>query len=133
MSNSQVAYLLARLAIAATMFGHGLVRLPKLAAFSEGMVAKFEKSVLPAFFVSPFSYVLVFTELTVGLLLLIGLWTRGALVAGALAMVSLIFGSCLIEEFGALPSQMIHAAYCCILLVYLPHNRYALDEYLRKS
>ena len=40
-------FLLLRFALASSMLGHGLVRLPKLAVFSSGMVTSFEKSMLP--------------------------------------------------------------------------------------
>ena len=41
MKNASAAYLLARLPIAMSMFGHGLVRIPKLEKFSAGMVKEF--------------------------------------------------------------------------------------------
>jgi thiosulfate dehydrogenase [quinone] large subunit len=41
------SFLLLRLGIGISMFGHGLVRLPKLAGFSKWMVTSFEKSLLP--------------------------------------------------------------------------------------
>lgn len=81
---NKTAYLLLRLAIGASMFGHGLVRLPKLNAFSDWMVGSFEKSILPQALVVPFSYVLPIAEFTVGLLLILGLFTRQALIGGGL-------------------------------------------------
>lgn len=41
------SFLLLRLAIGASMLGHGLVRLPKLQTFSHWMVGSFAKSILP--------------------------------------------------------------------------------------
>ncbi len=81
-------YLLARLAIAASMFGHGLVRLPKLQGFSNWMVESFSTSMMPLALVKPFSLVLPIVEFITGLLLIAGLFTRTALMAGSIAMLS---------------------------------------------
>ncbi|OZI08307.1 DoxX family protein [Siphonobacter sp. BAB-5385] len=130
--NQTLAFILARLALAMSMLGHGLVRIPKLNGFSAWMLGKFKDSMLPEVLVLPFSYALPVAELLVGVLLLIGWMTRQALVAGAVVMILLIFGSSMIEDWGAIPSQLIHAAYCCILLVFVDtHNAYAVDKRLR--
>lgn len=122
------SFFLLRLAIGASMLGHGLVRLPKLDQFSAWMVSSFEKSLLPSFLVLPFSYALPFLEFSVGLLLVLGLFTRPALLAGAVLMVLLIFGTTLIENWEALPSQLIHAAFFALLYPYAqPSNRTGLD------
>lgn len=122
------SFLLLRLAIGASMFGHGLVRLPKLNGFSNWMVATFEKSMLPKAMITPFSYLLPIAEFTIGLLLLSGLFTKPALIAGGLVMTILILGSCLIENWEILPSQLIHAAFFAILLQFAANNTYSLDN-----
>lgn len=132
-SDSDRAFLLARIAIGMSMFGHGVVRLPKLTAFSDGMVEQFTGSMLPAFMVVPFSYLLPVAELITGILLLIGLFTREALIAGGFIMVALIFGTSMVENWGALPSQLIHTAFFCVLLRYVSeHNMAAADHWFRK-
>ena len=127
-----ITFLLLRLAIGASMFGHGLVRLPKLAGFSNWMVGSFEKSILPLSLVRPFSYALPILEFTIGLLLITGLFTRIALVAGALVMIVLIFGTTLIENWDAITSQLIHAAFFAIMLQFIQYNSYALDVLLKR-
>jgi thiosulfate dehydrogenase [quinone] large subunit len=129
---NQIAFLLLRLAIGASMFGHGLVRLPKLTGFSNWMVGSFEKSMLPLSLVRPFSYALPILEFTVGLLLITGIFTKAALIAGALVMVALIFGTTLIESWDAITSQLIHAAFFAILLQFVQYNAYALDNLLKR-
>lgn len=111
------------------MLGHGFVRIFKLKAFSDGMVSNFEESMLPEIIVLPFSYVLPFAELIVGILLIIGLWTRKALVTGGFIMVILIFGSSMIENWGAIPSQLIHSAFFALLLHYLGDNTLSIDSW----
>ncbi|SEM42785.1 thiosulfate dehydrogenase [quinone] large subunit [Chitinophaga rupis] len=126
-----VSFLLLRLAIGASFFGHGLVRLPKLAAFSGWMTGTFKKSMLPEMLVIPFSYALPVAEFIIGLLLLSGLFTKAAAVAGSIVMLILIFGTCMIENWEALPSQFIHIAFLAALLQFIQHNSWALDEMMR--
>ncbi len=125
------AYILLRLAAGISMLGHGLVRLPKLTAFSDGVVRDFEKSFLPAFLVKPYALALPFAELITGLLLVSGLFTRQAATSGGIVMLSLITGTCLIENWNALPSQLIHIAFFAILIQYTEANGLAVDK-LRK-
>src|ERR1700743_1863563 len=94
-----VAYLLVRLTIGASLFGHGLVRLPKLGAFHAQLMGEFAKSILPGPLVSGCGYLLPFADLLTGLLLVAGLLTRAAAVAGALVMIVLVFGATSIEHF----------------------------------
>lgn len=126
-------FLLLRLAAGASMLGHGLVRLPKLHAFSQWMTGSFQKSMLPSWMVSPFSLVLPIAEFTIGLLLVAGLFTRPALIAGGVVMILLIAGTTLIENWEALPSQLIHAAYFAVLLQFTAFsNSFALDNLFKK-
>ena len=126
------AYLLSRLAIGLSFFGHGLVRLPKLAGFSNWMVGQFSKSFLPEVLIVPFSYVLPFAEFIAGTLIILGLFTRQGLILAGLVSLALIFGTTMIENWEALPSQLIHVAFLSLLLAYLPHNTYAVDKINKK-
>ncbi|SFF03621.1 thiosulfate dehydrogenase [quinone] large subunit [Chitinophaga sp. CF118] len=125
-------YLLLRIAIGTSIFGHGLVRLPKLSAFSTWMVNGFEHSLLPKALVLPFSYALPIAEFLVGLLLIAGLFTRPALIIGAAMMIILILGTTLIENWEALPSQLIHVLFLTILLQFIQQNNWALDNIIKK-
>lgn len=95
------------------------------------MVGEFQNSLLPEDFVKPFSYILPFGELITGLLLLIGLFTKQACVLGALIMLALIFGSSMIEEWGSIPSQLIHGGILVFLLQHITSNQYALDAKIK--
>ncbi|MCF6405929.1 DoxX family membrane protein [Chitinophaga filiformis] len=132
MINNTVSFLILRLAIGVSMFGHGLVRLPKLDKFSGWMVKSFENSMLPASLVKPFSYALPVAEFLIGLLLIIGLFTRQSLIAGSIVMIFLILGTTLIESWEALVSQLIHVVFFALLLGYVTYNSYALDKLLKK-
>lgn len=121
-------FLLLRLAAGVSLLGHGLVRLPKLSGFSAWMVSTFAKSMIPTTLITPFSYVLPVAEFITGLLLVTGLFTRSALVAGSLIMILLIFGTCMIENWEALPSQLIHVALLATLLSFISSNSFAIDK-----
>lgn len=132
MKEHDFVYLLARLPIAWSMFGHGLVRIPKLPVFSSGMVKAFSHSILPASVVQSFAYSLPFLELLTGLFIIMGLFTRQALLVGFLLMMSLIFGSSLIEDWQNVFIQMMYAIYFVLLMLFLTYNRYSLDYVMTK-
>ena len=128
-----LTYLLVRLAVAISLFGHGLVRLPKLNIFSNWMIKSFESSMLPKLLVIPFSYTLPIAEFIIGTLLILGLFTKTALVMGGIVMLMLVLGTCLIENWEALPSQMIHVAFIAILLQFVKNsNAFSLDSIIFK-
>jgi thiosulfate dehydrogenase [quinone] large subunit len=126
------SFLLLRLAIAISMFGHGLVRLPKLTTFSNWMVGSFENSMLPKIIVTPFSYILPIAEFSIGLFLLLGIFTKPSLVAGAIVMLILLFGTSMIENWEAIPSQLIHIAFFALLLHFADYNSWAIDTLIKK-
>jgi len=127
------SFLLLRLAIGASMLGHGLVRLSKLETFSHWMMGSFAKSILPQALVVPFSYVLPIAEFIIGLLLITGLFTKPALIAGSLVMIILVFGTCMIENWEALPSQLLHVTFFTVLLQFIGSNSWAIDQLLIKQ
>lgn len=132
MNNSSLAYVLLRIAMGVNMLGHGLVRLPKLSAFAEGMIKGFEKSWLPASMVHLFGTVLPFLELTIGLLLIIGWQTRLACIAGSLLIITLLFGSSTVENWDWMGIQMIYALFFYFLISKLEHNSFSLDKRIAK-
>jgi thiosulfate dehydrogenase [quinone] large subunit len=131
MINNPTAFLLLRLAIAASLFTHGLVRLPKLDKFSAWMIGNFEKSMIPKFMVLPFSYALPIAEFSIGLLLILGIFTKPALIAGSVVMIMLLSGTGMIENWEAIPSQLIHIAFFAILLSNIEYNSYSIDNFLK--
>lgn len=105
-----------RLPVALSLLGHGLVRLPKLQAFSEWMTGTMEKSFIPSVLVMVLSYALPFIELILGISLLIGYKTKYSIYASLALMSMLIFGSTTIEDWGSIEAQLIHAIYLFALL-----------------
>jgi len=131
MKKEQFTYLLARLPMGLSFFGHGLIRIMKMETFSAGMVKQFSKSVLPEGLVSLFGHVLPFLEFITGILLLFGLFTRFAVVLGVAIVLSLIFGSSLIEQWNAIFTQLFYAAYLAGLYYFADYNGYSIDHRYR--
>jgi len=125
-------YLMARLPIAVSALGHGLDRIPKLQIFSDHLISQFSKSILPIKLISPFSMLLPFIELGVGILLILGLFTRFACVVGLVTMLALILGSCLIEQWDNVLSQMLYSLYFVMLYYYAFYNRYSFDRLMSR-
>lgn len=123
----RLAYLMLRLILGLSILMHGLVRLPHLSAFTNDMVKLFVGTPLPAVIVRPFALGLVFVESIVGLLVLLGLWTRSALIVGVLTMAALVFGTTLRSDWNTLAIQMLYALIYAVLIATREHNTYSLD------
>jgi thiosulfate dehydrogenase [quinone] large subunit len=131
----RLAYLLLRLAIGSAMLMHGVVRVFVIGAgaFAGGMVRQMAHAPLPSVLVRLFGTVLPFGELILGLLLVLGLWTRWGLVAGVLLMLSLIFGSGLNSDWQGIGIQLTYAAIFCVLLGLRRYNALSLDGRLPRE
>jgi len=132
MTRESTTYLLARLPIGMSFLGHGLERLPILAKFSNGMVTSFDKSFIPGILVLPFSLGLPFVELLLGILLLLGLFTRFATVLGVITMLALIFGSTSLGQWDGVFIQLMYSAYLVLLYYFLPYNTVSIDGWRSK-
>jgi len=131
MKKKEFAYLLARLPMGMSFFGHGLIRLTRLDAFSHGIMGQFSKSLLPAGLVLGFGYVLPFIEFITGFLMLLGWFTRFAIILGAAIMLALILGSSLIEQWNAVFTQLVYGAYLSVLFYYADCDGISIDGYRR--
>ena len=132
LSDRKLAYFFLRLTLGMSIFIHGMVRLPKIKAFAEILVNEFANTLLPAFLVRPFAMTLTVEEAVTGLLLIIGLWTRWALIIGALAMATLVFGTSLKSDWPTVAIQLFYAAVYAVLLATREYNTVGLDNILRK-
>lgn len=130
LTNSELAFVLGRLLLGVNFLTHFLVRLPKLAGFKAGLVKQFAATPLPAPLVEAFAAVLPFVEGGVGLLLLLGLFTRPALAAAMLVIISLVFGSSLLEQWDTVGTQMLYGLFIFALVLHCQHNRLCLDKTL---
>ena len=128
LTNPELAFVLGRLLLGVNFLTHFLVRLPKLAGFQAGLVKQFAATPLPEPLVRAFAAGLPFVEGGIGLLLLLGLFTRPALAAAMLVMTSLVFGSSLLEQWDTVGSQMLYGFFIFALILQCQHNRLCLDR-----
>jgi thiosulfate dehydrogenase (quinone) large subunit len=128
----KLAYLVLRFALGLSIFMHGLVRLPHLQEFAEGLVKMFAETPLPGMLVRGFGLSLVFVEAAVGLLVLLGLWTQEALLVGSATMAALVFGTALRSDWNILAIQLLYVAIYATLLATREYNGYSLDALLRR-
>ncbi|HEX8326456.1 MAG TPA: DoxX family protein [Hymenobacter sp.] len=128
LTNVELAFVLGRLLLGVNFLTHCLVRLPKLAGFKAGLMKQFAATPLPAPLVEIFATVLPFVEGGIGLLLIVGLFTRPALAAAMLVMTSLVFGSSLLEQWDTVGTQMLYGLFIFALLLHCQHNRLCLDR-----
>lgn len=130
---NEMAYMLLRVTMGLNIMFHGVVRLPKIAAFREWMVSEFAGTFLPSWSVYTFSSVLPVLEFVIGLLILLGLFTFLATSAGALLMACLVTGACLLEQWEWAGLQMIYALFYYFLIVNISNNSYSFDTlFIRK-
>ncbi len=126
----KIGYFVLRFTLGLSIFMHGLVRLPHLSAFADGMVREFANTVLPAVVVRPFAIGLVFVEAIVGLLVLLGLFTRAALILGSVTMAALIFGTTLRSDWNTVAVQLLYCAIYAALVAAREYNAYSVDAVL---
>ena len=129
----EIAYLLLRLTLGANIFLHGFSRLiGDHAVFAAYMDKQMHNAPLPGFLVHFVGVVLPWCEGTVGLLMILGLWTSVALIAGSLLMLTLQIGTCLAQNWDVAGAQLIYVLLYFILLTYCERNRWSLDRYIKQ-
>ncbi|MGA8503562.1 MAG: DoxX family protein [Candidatus Sulfotelmatobacter sp.] len=134
MANDEVGYLFLRVTLGANIFLHGFSRLiGNRAAFAAYMDRQMQNAPLPGSVVHFVAVVLPWCEGTVGLLMILGLWTSFALVAGSLLTLMLQIGSCLAQNWDLAGSQLVYVLLFFILLTYLQRNRWSIDWYLESA
>src|SRR6266705_1991503 len=110
--NRQIAFALFRVALGVDMLMHGAMRISSLTAFVNTTAKLFEgNSPLPMSLVCSFLYFLPFPEVLIGALLILGLFTRAALVLGAVTMLILVFGTGTRQDWNTIGLQMSYVLY----------------------
>lgn len=126
------AYTVLRLSFGANIMLHGVSRLlAGHAAFLAYLTHYFEKTpAVPASTLPAFAWVLPPVETTLGLLLFFGLFTRFALIVGALVITLLVFGTNLAQDWNVAGLQLIYAFLYYYLLVHRDRNTVSIDGML---
>ena len=129
LDDSSLAYALLRVTLGLNIFMHGTSRLlGGIGNFVSGMIKMFQNTVLPTAVIVPFGYALPWLEAGLGLLIIIGFRTREALVAGALLMLGLTFGTALRQDWDVAGIQLLYSAVYAGLIAALHYNSLSVDQ-----
>ena len=134
MRDERLGYGMLRLAFGFNVMMHGVSRIlmgPGEYAFK--LQTQFAHSMLPAGAVHLFGVMLPGVESLLGLLILIGLRTRVALVATILNLMVLTFGSAMIQDWQGAGTQLIYSAIASGLIVLLRFDGWSVDAWLRRK
>ena len=122
-------YALLRIALGLNICLHGVVRWTLgLRNFAESLLPMFQKTLLPAWSVYSFGYVLPIVEALVGACVLFGFQTKRALISGSVLMLVLSFGSTLRQDWPTVGIQLMYSLVYSILLAGTPVNYYSIDS-----
>jgi thiosulfate dehydrogenase [quinone] large subunit len=128
-SNIVIAYAILRLSFGANILLHGLSRvLNGQPAFLAYLNHYFEHAhLIPAGMLPVFATVLPWVETALGLLLMLGLFSRFTLIAGALVMTGLVIGTNLAQDWLVSGLQLPYCFIYYYLLIHLEQNAISLD------
>ena len=127
-TDTQLAYLFLRVTLGVNILIHGLARvLVGQGQFANTIIQGFHATVLPQPLVVGFAYTLPWLEIIIGAFVLLGLFTRSALSAGALLILVLTFGSTLRQDWESAGLQLTYAIAYAGLLAFRDKNRYSID------
>ena len=134
-SDEHIAYALLRFVFGLNICFHGVSR---LLGNHEAFLTYLNKSLAPAVLIPKatipiFAAVLPWVEGVIGLLLLLGLFTRVALIAGFLVIILLMAGITLAQDWQTAGLQLIYCVIYFLLLTWRDRNRFSLDALLRRS
>lgn len=134
-SDAAIAYAIFRLTFGVNIGFRGVVRITVngLDQFSAGLMKQFEPTWFPPFAISGFGHVVPWIETAIGLMLIVGLFTRPALVIGGLMMTSLTFGTMYLQNFDLAWLQLTYAIAFFMLLAARAWNVISLDNLLFPS
>ena len=124
----RLAYALLRILVGINFTMHGVSRmLMGPSVFAEKLTTQFGHSPLPLRVVWAFGMVLPAIEALLGMLLLLGLRTRAALVAALLLMMLLTFGVVLVQDWPTAGLQLAYGLVLAALLFLSRYNGWSLD------
>ena len=134
LTNRQLSYALLRISLGVNFAGHGLIRIHNgAAAFAQTTAEHLAKSPLPQSLTYAFSYGIPFIEAILGLTLILGIFTRISLIAGALFMMALTIGVTSNQQWDLATQQLLYSVVFFVLLFLLEYNHFSLDTALRRT
>jgi thiosulfate dehydrogenase (quinone) large subunit len=129
--DAAAAYTVLRVALGFAMFMHGCARLVGgIDVYARRYIAGFAGVALPHGLVVLFIYAIPFLEVVIGLPIVLGLWTRWALLANAALLLAFIFGSSMQQGWSGVETQLVYTLIVSLLLFGFGLNVVSLDNLL---
>lgn len=127
--NMEVGYLVMRLMLGLNLFMHGVIRyINGIDVWLEPMAETFVGTILPMPLVVATLYIIPAAEVVLGFLLLVGLFTRSALLASVVLFLVLHFGHGVRQIWSNMHLVMHYSVYFWIMFVLIRYNWLALDN-----
>lgn len=123
-----------RVTVGVNYLFHGLARFgANFGPFVEGVAGGFEGTPIPVSLARVLAMTFPPLEFAIGLLLVLGLFTRTSAVAGGLLIALFTVGKCLQHDWQVVGLQLVYAIAFYLLLVGIHRNRISLDRMFRKG
>jgi thiosulfate dehydrogenase (quinone) large subunit len=133
MKHREIAYALLRITMGVIFLFYGIGKfISGVGSFVGTMNQQFSGK-LPAFMVMPFAYFIPFAEVTAGLLILLGLFTRVGLVLSGLLLIGLTFGTVMLGQAPTVAHNLQYGLVNFVLLWLVDLNRYSLDSLFKRK
>ena len=134
-SDTSLAYAIFRLTFGVNLMFRGVDRVFFLGLdnFGNGMVKQFEMTWIGAGMIQPFAHTIPWIEMVMGALIIVGLFSRPALVVGGLMMTSLTFGTMFLRNFDLAWLQLTYSIAFFLLLATHSWNLISLDAMLGRT
>jgi len=128
-SDTSLAYAIFRLTFGVNICFRGVARIFVLGLdnFGAGMMKQFSATAFPLGFVDIFAHTLPWIETAIGIMLILGLGTRYALIIGGLMMTALTFGTMFLQNFDLAWLQLTYAIAFFLLLAARAWNTISVD------
>jgi thiosulfate dehydrogenase [quinone] large subunit len=134
-ADTSLAYAIFRLTFGTNLMLRGVDRIFFLGLdnFANGMVKQFAMTWIGPGLIQPFAHTIPWIEMVMGALLIVGLFTRPALVVGGLLMANLTFGTMFLRNFDLAWLQLTYAIAFFLLLATHAWNAISLDAMLGRT
>ena len=131
MDERRTAYALMRITFGVILLFFGIGKFVSgVSAFVGNMNQQFSGK-LPAMMVMPFAYAIPLVETLSGALIVVGLFTRFALVLSGLLLIGLTFGVVILGQAPTVAHNLQYALVNFVLLWFTDANGFSLDSVLR--
>lgn len=128
-TNMQLGYFFMRVMLGGQLFFHGFMRfLTGLGAWVDSTMALYEGTYLPEPFLNVTLHLIPLAELIIGALVLLGWFTRWAILASVSLFVVLLYGHTVRQNWSIGHVVVHYGIYYWVMFVFIRYNWLALDN-----